>query len=89
LPESRQSFGARLAAFARFMAVPIFPGIDPVSYDRAQEQPVPPTPHLALDNADWMASHRAEGSVMVGSTLKKHSHNRCPSHCLADGDGCD
>jgi NAD(P)H dehydrogenase (quinone) len=89
LPESRQSFGARLAAFARFMAVPILPGIDPVTYDRAQEQPEPPTPHLALDDADWMASHRAEGSVMVGSTLKKHSHNRCPAHCLADGDGCD
>jgi uncharacterized protein YbjT (DUF2867 family) len=71
LPESRQSFGARLAAFARFMAVPILPGIDPVTYDRAQEQPMPPTPHLALDDADWTASHRAEGSVMVGSTLKK------------------
>jgi len=71
LPESRQSFGARLAAFARFMAVPILPGIDPVTYERAQEQPMPPTPHLALDDADWTASHRAEGSVMVGSTLKK------------------
>ena len=71
LRESRQSFGARLAAFARFMVVPILPGIDPVTYDRGQEQPVPPTPHLALDDADWKASHGSEGSVMVGSTLKK------------------
>jgi hypothetical protein len=42
-----------------------------VIYDRKQEQPVPPTPHLALDDADWTASHRAEGSVTVGSTPKK------------------
>ena len=71
LPESRQSFGARLAAFARFMAVPILPGFDPVAYDRAQEQPVPSTPHLALDDAGWMASHGANESVMVGGTLKE------------------
>jgi hypothetical protein len=32
---------------------------------------VPPTPHLALDDADWTVSHRAEGSAMVGRTLKK------------------
>jgi hypothetical protein len=61
LPESRQSFGARLAAFAEFMAVPILPGFDPVAYDRAQEQPVPPMPHLALDDADWRASHGPRG----------------------------
>jgi NAD(P)H dehydrogenase (quinone) len=71
LPESRQSFGARLAAFARFMAVPILPGLDPVAYDRAQEQPVPSTPHLALDDAGWTASHGADASVMVGGTLKE------------------
>jgi NAD(P)H dehydrogenase (quinone) len=71
LPESRQSFGARLAAFARFMAVPILPGMDPVTYDRAQEQPVPPTPHLALDDAGWTASHGVEGSFTVDTTLKE------------------
>jgi NAD(P)H dehydrogenase (quinone) len=71
LPESRQSFGARLAALTRFMAVPMLPGINPAIYDRAQQQPVPPTPHLALDDADWTASHRADGSVMVSSTLKQ------------------
>jgi NAD(P)H dehydrogenase (quinone) len=57
LPESRQSLSARVAAFARFLAVPILPGIDPVTYDRTQEQPVPPTPHLALDDVGWTASH--------------------------------
>ena len=46
-------------------------GFNPGIYDRAQEQPVPPAPHLALDDADWTASHRADGSVMVGSTLKE------------------
>jgi uncharacterized protein YbjT (DUF2867 family) len=71
LPESRQSFGARLAAFAHFLAVPILPGFDPVAYDRAQEQPVPPTPHLALDDADWTASHGAEGSAVVGGPLRE------------------
>ena len=60
LPDSRRSLRARLAALARFMAVPILPGFNPVVYDRAQEQPVPPTPHLALD--DWRASHGSEGS---------------------------
>jgi hypothetical protein len=71
LPESRHSFGARLAALARFMAVPIRPGFNPAIYDRAQEQPVPPTPHLALDDADWTASHGIEGSVVVQSPLKE------------------
>jgi NAD(P)H dehydrogenase (quinone) len=71
LPASRQSVGAQLAALARFMAVPMLPGFNPAIYDRGQEQPVPPTPHLALDDADWTASHRADGSVMVGSTLKE------------------
>src|SRR5262249_32903775 len=58
LPESRQSFGTRLAVFARFMMVPLLPGFNPEIYERAQEQPVPPTPHLALDDAGWTASHR-------------------------------
>ena len=71
LPESRQSSGARLAAFARVMAVPLLPGIDPVAYDRAQEQPVPPTPRLALDDADWKASLGIEGAVRVHSPLKE------------------
>ena len=71
LPASRQSFGARLAAFARFLAVPILPGFDPVAYDRGQEQPVPPTPRLALDDADWRASHGCEGSAVVRGPLKE------------------
>ena len=71
LPESRPSVGARLAAFARFVTVPILPGMDPVAYDRAQEQPVPPTPHLALDDAGWRASHGVEGPFMVDPTLKE------------------
>ena len=71
LPASRQSFGARFAAFARFMAMPILPGFDPVAYDRRQEQPVAPTPHLALDDADWRASHGPEGSAVVCGLLKE------------------
>jgi hypothetical protein len=71
LPESRRSFRARLAGLARFMAVPILAGFNPVIYDRAQEQPLPPTPHLALDDADWTASHSIEGPVVVQSPLKE------------------
>jgi len=71
LPASHQSFGAQFAAFARFLAIPMLPGFDPVAYDRAQEQPVPSRPRLALDDADWTASHRGDGSVMVGSTLNQ------------------
>ncbi|MBV9491530.1 MAG: hypothetical protein JO069_17695 [Verrucomicrobia bacterium] len=70
LPESRQGVGARLATIARFMAVPILPGIDPVTYDRAQGQPVPPAPHLALDDAGWKASHGVEGAFTADTTLK-------------------
>jgi NAD(P)H dehydrogenase (quinone) len=68
LPASRQSLGGRLGAFARLMVVRFLPGFDPVAYDRAQEQPVPPAPRLALEDADWTASHRGEGSL-VGNTL--------------------
>jgi NAD(P)H dehydrogenase (quinone) len=71
LPESRHSFGARLTALARFMAVPILPGFNPAIYERAQEQPVPTAPHLALDDADWTASHSIEGSVVVQGPLKE------------------
>ena len=71
LPESRQRLGARLVALGRFIAVPILPGFNPTIYDRAQEQPVPPTSHLALDDADWTASHGIEGSVVVHSPLKE------------------
>lgn len=63
--ESRQSAGARLAAFTRFMAAPILPGLDPVICERAQEQPVPAAPHLALGDAGWRASHGVEGSFTV------------------------
>jgi NAD(P)H dehydrogenase (quinone) len=42
-----------------------------LSQYRAQEQPVPPTPLLALDDADWTASHGIEGSVVVQSRLKE------------------
>lgn len=72
LPASRQSFTARLAASARFMALPMMPGFDPEAYDRAQEHPVPPTPHLALDDTDWRASHRTESSFagIIGGELQ-------------------
>src|ERR1700731_2659785 len=56
LPESRQSLRVRLAVLARFLTVPILPGFNPETYDRAQEHPMPPTPHLALDDAGWAAS---------------------------------
>ena len=71
LPESRQSLGARLAAFARFMAVPMLPGFTPATYDRTQEQPAPPAPHLALDDAGWKASHGVEGSLTMDAALKE------------------
>ena len=71
LPGSRPSFRVRLTLFARLMAVRILPGFDPVAYDRTQEQPVPPTPHLALDDAHWKASHGIKDSVVVHSPLKE------------------
>ena len=72
LPQSRQSFRTRLAVFARFMMLPMLPGFDPVAYDRAQEQPIPTTPRLVLDDADWRASHGSEGpSVVVRGILKE------------------
>ena len=69
LPASRQSLSGRLAAFARLMAVQILPGFDPVAYDRAQEQPVPPAPRLALEDLNWTATHGIEGSLMQDSSL--------------------
>ena len=70
-PESRQSLGTRLAVFARFMAVPLLPGFNPAIYDQAHEQPVPPTPHLALDDARWKAGHGIKDSVVVHSPFKE------------------
>jgi NAD(P)H dehydrogenase (quinone) len=64
LPESRQSLRARLTVWARFMMVPMLPGFNPESYERAQELPTPPTPYLALDDAGWVASHGVEDSVV-------------------------
>jgi NAD(P)H dehydrogenase (quinone) len=70
LPQSRQSFRTRLAVLARFMMLPMLPGFDPVAYERAHEQPMPPTPRRAIDDASWMASHGAKRLAMAGSTLQ-------------------
>ena len=69
-PQSLQSFRARLAVVAQFMALPLLAGFDPVAYDRAQEQPVPPAPRLALDDAAWTASHSSETSEVLRGMLK-------------------
>jgi uncharacterized protein YbjT (DUF2867 family) len=71
LPESRQSLRARLTVWARFMMVPMLPGFNPESYERAQELPPPPTPYLALDDAGWVASHGVEDSIVVGGPFKE------------------
>jgi NAD(P)H dehydrogenase (quinone) len=71
LPESLQNFRTRLIVFARFMAVPILPGFDPVAYDRALKLPVPPAPRLALDDTGWTASHSSETSVLLHSMLNE------------------
>jgi hypothetical protein len=46
-------------------------GVQSRDYDRAQEQPMPPTPHLALDDAGWAASHGIEDLVVEGGTFKE------------------
>jgi NAD(P)H dehydrogenase (quinone) len=71
LPPSRQNFRTRLAVLARFMMLPMLPGFDPVAYERTQEQPAPPTPRPAIDDAGWMASHGTERSGMAGSALQQ------------------
>jgi hypothetical protein len=71
LPQSRESLSTRLAVFARFMMLPMLPGFDPVVYDRAQELPVAPTPHLALDDADWRTSHGVKDSAMMRNILQE------------------
>jgi NAD(P)H dehydrogenase (quinone) len=71
LPQSRQSLSTRLAVFARFMMLPMLPGFDPAVYDRTQELPVAPTPHLALDDADWRTSHGVKDSAMMRNILQE------------------
>jgi NAD(P)H dehydrogenase (quinone) len=71
LPSSRQSFRTRLAVLARFMMLPLLPGFDPVAYERTQEQPAPPTPRSAIDDAGWMASHGADRFGMPGNALRQ------------------
>ena len=71
LPASRQSFRTRLTVLGRFMMLPLLPGFDPVAYERTQEQPAPPTPRPAIDDAGWMASHRAERFGMPGNALRQ------------------
>jgi NAD(P)H dehydrogenase (quinone) len=71
LPLSRQGFRTRLAALARFMILPMLPGFDPVTYQRTQEHPAPPTPLPAIDDADWMASHSDERLGMAGTGLRQ------------------
>jgi NAD(P)H dehydrogenase (quinone) len=71
LPSARQNFRTRLAVLGRFMMLPLLPGFDPVAYERTQEQPAPPTPRPAIDDAGWMASHGAERFDMPGDALRQ------------------
>jgi NAD(P)H dehydrogenase (quinone) len=52
------------------LPLPIPQGFDPVTYDRAQEQPVPRAPRLALDDTAWTASHSSEISEVLRGMLK-------------------
>ena len=52
-PKARRTVGNTLRAFGAFMTVPIRPGMNPARYERRQGFPMPPSPRLAMQDAQW------------------------------------
>lgn len=65
LPFARPTLANRLAAFARFNALPFYPGHGLSAYERSMRFPKPAIPSLSSEDARWLREHgvRPEGGV--------------------------
>ena len=59
MPFARQTAANRLAAMAKFMAVPFLPGYNLRRLDRQWDLPIPPNPTLGIQDARWREEHTA------------------------------
>ena len=53
LPNAKQSLANSVGAFGRFMTIPFRRGFSPDRYERLQERPIPPFPHIAIIDERW------------------------------------
>jgi uncharacterized protein YbjT (DUF2867 family) len=70
LPFARQTLGRRLAAFARFNLLPLYPGYDLSTYERRMRFPRPPQPSLSSEDARWLEAHGGPGSREGSPSLR-------------------
>ena len=60
LPFARQTLGNRLKAFANFSLTPFYPRYKFDKWDRQKGFPIPQSPSLSIDDAQWRAEHAAQ-----------------------------
>lgn len=60
LPFARQTLTKRLKAFASFNLTPFYAGYNFDRWDRKMGFPVPKSPSLSIDDAQWRAEHAAQ-----------------------------
>ena len=60
MPFARQSFANRLKAIVDFGLTPFYPGYDFDKWDRRMRLPMPKTPSLSIEDAQWRAEHAAQ-----------------------------
>ena len=69
-PRARRTVGNTLAAFGRFMTVPMRPGMNQARYERQHGFPMPPTPYQAMADETWRAGRSAVASSARAALLK-------------------
>jgi len=65
-PEARRSLGSQVRAWADFLRTPLMPGYDLEALDRALDLPRPASVRLAVEDADWRATHGDPAAIATG-----------------------
>jgi uncharacterized protein YbjT (DUF2867 family) len=73
MPFARPTLSNRLAAFARFNLLPLYPGHNLPAYERQMRFPQPPNPSLSSDDERWLTEHGANHSAGSGPARPEQS----------------
>ena len=76
LPQSRRSFANTMMALAKFLSVPLRPGLNPRQFEADHDFPMPPVPSYDMDNQRWKMEH---GSTVAASVLLNAVRASSPS----------
>ena len=84
LPSAKRSVAASLGAFASFMTIPFRKGFRPDQYERSNDQPKPPAPHIAITDERWKQARRTHLHPSPESVRTVQPRMAAPSMAYAD-----